>query len=195
MQTIQRETELLAEQVLALSEQAQSVDDIVLGVSDLSERSNLLAVNAAIEAASLGDSGHGMRVIAAEIRGLADQAKQATGQVRSILGNIQKSIHTAVMQAEQSAKRVADGQQQSAVTQAAIDRLAASTRESTDAFEQIVAAIGQQQAGIEQVSQALRDIRTAGEQTSEGTRQVEKAVADMNALAAQLGTAVSRYQV
>ncbi|HZY30548.1 MAG TPA: globin-coupled sensor protein, partial [Candidatus Methylomirabilis sp.] len=93
--------ETIAERILALSEQGQAIGEIVATVNDLAEQSNLLAVNAAIEAAKAGEAGKGFAVIAAEVKALAEQSKQATAQVRGILNEIQRATQAAVMAAEQ----------------------------------------------------------------------------------------------
>ena len=85
------------------------VGEIVETVNDLSEQSNLLAVNASIEAAKAGEQGRGFAVVASEVRTLAEQSKRATQQIRSILGDIQKATQTAVMSTEEGTKRAKDG--------------------------------------------------------------------------------------
>ena len=104
----------LAESIVQLSEQGQAIGEIIATVNDLAEQSNLLAVNAAIEAAKAGEQGKGFAVVAQEIRSLAEQSRQATTQVRGILGDIQKATSAAVLAAEQGSKAVEAGGQQTA---------------------------------------------------------------------------------
>ena len=89
--------ESVAESIVRLSEQTQTIGEIITAVSDLAQQSNLLAVNAAIEASKAGEHGKGFAVVAQEIKSLADQSKQATGQVRAILGDIQKATGASVL--------------------------------------------------------------------------------------------------
>ena len=98
-----------------LSEQSTAIGEITATVADIAEQSNLLAVNAAIEAAKAGEQGKGFAVVAQEVKSLAEQSKQATGQVRSILSDIQKGINTAVMLTERGSKASEAGVKQSAV--------------------------------------------------------------------------------
>ena len=86
----------IAESIVQLSEQSHAIGQIIATVSDWREQSNLLAVNAAIEAARAGEQGKSFGVVAHEIRSLAEQSKQATGQVRTILSDIQKATNIAV---------------------------------------------------------------------------------------------------
>src|SRR5690606_10064722 len=101
--------------------------------------------NAAIEAAAAGEAGRSFGVVAAEMKMLADQAKTATGQVRSILGEIQRGINSSVMLTEESVKRVAAGKRQTDLAQQTIEEMAESIQISVQTFQQIVASTNQQQ--------------------------------------------------
>ena len=113
MQRIREQMESIAESIVQLSEQSQAIGEIIATVNDLAEQSNLLAVNAAIEAAKAGEQGKGFAVVAQEVKSLAEQSKQATAQVRTILGDIQKATSAAVMATEQGSKAVEAGVKQS----------------------------------------------------------------------------------
>ena len=113
MQDIQKQMETIAERVVALSEQGLAIGEIIVSVNDLAEQSSILAVNAAIEANKAGEHGKGFAVVAHEIKSLAEQSKQSTAQVRSILTEIQKGTSAAVLAAEQGAKIVESGMRQS----------------------------------------------------------------------------------
>ncbi|MEX1180552.1 MAG: methyl-accepting chemotaxis protein [Cucumibacter sp.] len=195
MDAIEEQTESVAEHIVALSEKTQAIGDIISTVNDIAERSQLLALNAAIEAAAAGEEGRSFAVVAEEIKTLADQAKEATSQVASILGEIQKGINSSVMSTEESVKRVANGREQAEATLKAITELAETIDASVQAFEQIVASTNQQRVGIEQVTEAMQQIRAGSEQTAAGTRQIELAVSNINALGSQLGHTMERYAV
>ena len=195
MQAIREQVEEVAENIVALSEKTQAVGEIIATVNDIAERSNLLALNATIEAAAAGDQGNRFSVVANEIKNLADQAKDSTVQVRTILGEIQKGINGSVMLTEEAVKRVEAGKQQADVAEQTIRQMAETTVESVQAFQQIMGATNQQQIGFEQVTQGMQDIRQAASQTAASTIQLEKAVASLNAQSQQLRTAVGRYQI
>ncbi|MDQ7761986.1 methyl-accepting chemotaxis protein, partial [Xanthomonas sontii] len=97
MDAIREQAEAVAGNIVSLSEKTQTIGDIIETVNDISERTHLLALNAAIEAAAAGESGRSFAVVASEMKLWADQAKAATGQVRGILGEIQRGINTSVM--------------------------------------------------------------------------------------------------
>lgn len=193
MESIREQAEAVAENIVALSERTLAVGEIIATVNDIAEQSNLLALNAAIEAAAEGETGRRFSVVAREMKNLADQAKEATVQVRSILGEIQKGITSSVMQTEEAVKRVEWGKQQSEMVEATIRQLGSSTEESVQAFEQIVASTNQQQIGFEQVTEALKNMREASEQNAAGTRQLEQAAANLSTLAQNLQKSVERY--
>ncbi|MBP2291730.1 methyl-accepting chemotaxis protein [Azospirillum rugosum] len=195
MDAIREQAEAVAENIVVLSERTQAIGEIILTVNDIAERSHLLALNAAIEAAAAGEHGRTFAVVASEIKSLADQAKEATAQVRSNLSEIQHGINASVMLTEEAVKRVGAGKRQTDATQATIRDLAESVQESVLAFQQIVAGTNQQQIGLEQVIQALQNIREASSQTAAGTRQLEGAAANLNDLGQGLVEAVRNYRV
>lgn len=175
MHRIREQMGSIAESIVQLSEQSHAIGQIIATVNDLAEQSNLLAVNAAIEAARAGEQGKSFGVVAHEIRSLAEQSKQATGQVRTILGDIQKATNVAVLATEQGNKAVEAGVKQSAETDEAIRLLSASINEASQAATQIAASSHQQMVGMDQVVVAMSNIKEASEQNVAGTRQAEKA--------------------
>jgi methyl-accepting chemotaxis protein len=195
MEAIRQQVEDVAENIVALSEKTQAVSEIIATVNDIAERSNLLALNAAIEAAAAGEQGNRFSVVANEIKNLADQAKESTVQVRTILGDIQKRINTSVMLTEEAVKRAETGKQQADVSEQTIRTMAATTQESVQAFQQIIGATGQQQIGFDQVTQGMQDIGQAASQTAASTVQLEKAMSSLNSQSHQLREAVGRYKL
>ena len=195
MEAIGEQAEAVAENVVSLSERMQTVGEIISTVNDIAEQSHLLALNAAIEAAAAGEHGRSFSVIASEVKNLADQSRDATVQVRSILGDIQKGINTSVMLTEEAVKRVESGKEQAGMADRTIREMTESIQQSVQAFQQIVAGANQQQIGFTQVMQAVRDIGQASQQTASSTRQLEKAAVNLTALAQQLQTAVERYRI
>src|SRR5581483_8741789 len=179
MEAIREQIEEVAENIVSLSEKTQAVSEIIVTVNDIAERSNQLALNAAIEAAGAGEQGNRFSVVANEIKNLADQAKESTVQVRTILSDIQKGINSSVMLTEEAVKRADAGKQQADLTEQTIRRMAETTQDSIQAFQQIIGATSQQQIGFEQVTQGMLDIRQAAVQTAASTTQLEKAVANL----------------
>ncbi|SFK88737.1 methyl-accepting chemotaxis protein [Methylorubrum salsuginis] len=195
MDSIREQGEAVAGNIVALSEKTQAIGEIIVTVNDISERTHLLALNAAIEAAAAGEEGRSFAVVASEMKLLADQAKQATVQVRGILGEIQRGINASVMLTEEAVKRAAAGKTRTDSTVRTIEEMAARVEEGVQTFQQIVASTNQQQLGIEQVMGALQNIRQASQQTAAGTREVETASANLTELAQGLMALAERYRL
>ncbi|MGH8864712.1 MAG: methyl-accepting chemotaxis protein [Burkholderiales bacterium] len=195
MQRIQQQMESIAESIVRLSEQGQAIGEIIATVNDLAEQSNLLAVNAAIEAAKAGEQGKGFAVVAQEVRSLAVQSKQATAQVRTILGDIQKATSGAVMATEQGSKAVEAGVKLSKEVRESIQILSENIDEAARSATQIAASAQQQQAGMDQVALAMQSINQASTQNVASTRQAETAAQDLHGLGQKLKQLVAQYRV
>ncbi len=187
--------ESVAEAIVRLSEQSQAIGEIITAVSDLAQQSNLLAVNAAIEASKAGEQGKGFAVVAQEIKSLADQSKQATGQVRAILGDIQKATSASVMAAEQVSKAVDGGVKQAAESGESIRKLADSIAESAQAASQIAASSQQQFVGMDQIALAMENVKQASQQSVSVTKQAGQAAHNLHELGQKLKEMVGKYKV
>ncbi len=195
MNRIREQMESIADMVVRLSEQSQAIGEIIATVNDIAEQSNLLAVNASIEAAKAGEQGKGFAVVAQEIRSLAAQSKQATTQVRNILFDVQKAIGSAVMATERGSKAVEEGVKLSTQAGESIDTLAESVTEATNAAIQIAASSQQQLIGMDQVVSAMENIRESSLQMASSTKQTEKAAHDLHNLGQRLQEIVKLYKV
>lgn len=195
MKHVGQQVEAIAESIVRLSEQSQAIGEIITTVDDVAEQSNLLAVNAAIEAAKAGEHGKGFGVVAQEIRSLAEQSKQATTQVRRILTDIQKATGTAVMATEQGSKAVEAGLRQTAEASAAIMALAESVMEASQSAVQIAASSQQQLVGMDQVAQAMENINQASTQNVEGALQLRTAAQTLESMGQKLKSLVTRYVI
>ncbi len=195
MERIQTQMESIAESVVKLSEQSQAIGEIIASVNDLAEQSNLLAVNAAIEAAKAGEQGKGFAVVAQEVKSLAEQSKQATAQVRTILNDIQKATTAAVLATEQGSKAVELGMKQSTEAGEAIRLLADRITEAAQAATQIAASSQQQLIGTDQVALAMENIKQASAQNSIGTKQTEIAAHSLDDLGQKLKKLIEQYKL
>jgi methyl-accepting chemotaxis protein len=191
IQRIREQTDSVAASIVRLSEQSQAIGAILSTVDDLAAQSNLLAVNAAIEAAKAGEQGKGFAVVAQEVKSLAEQSKQATAQVRTILSDIQKATSSAVLATEQSSKAVNAGLQQAAEAGHSVRTLSDSITQSAQAAVQIAASCQQQLVGMDQLAQAMESIKQASVQNANSTRQTETAARNLTELGQQLKRVVS----
>lgn len=184
--SIKLQTNLVAESIIRLSEQSLAIGEIITTVNDLAEQSNILAVNAAIEAAKAGEHGKGFTVVAQEVKTLADLSKQATGQVRTILNDIQKATSNAVMSTEKVTKAVETGVKQFSESVEVIDKIAARSAVASDASMQILSSSQQQLVGMKQITQAMENIKEASKQTVTGAKQLEKSAEEVKWMGSKL---------
>lgn len=192
---IRQQMEAIASSMVRLSEQSHAIGQIIATVEEIAIQSNLLAVNAAIEAAKAGEQGKGFSVVAQEVRSLAERSRQATNQVRTILSDIQKATGAAVMATEEGSKAVEAGVRQSEIAGASIQALSSTVNEAAQAATQISASSQQQLVGVNQVAGAMESIRQASTQNVTSAKQLESAARNLNDLGQRLKTTVERYQV
>jgi len=195
MHHIKDEVAYLTDTIVKLSEQTQSIGEIIVAVNDIVDQTNLLSVNASIEAAKAGEHGKGFAVVAQEVKSLAEQSKEATGQVRDILKDIQKATSSAVMAAERGSKAVEIGMQMSSRASSTINILTESVTESAEHAMQISASSKEQLVGIDQLAQAMRDIKEAGSQNVDSSRQLEEATKALQELSSRLKELSDRFRV
>lgn len=195
MTQIQQQMESIAGSVVKLSEQSLAIGEIIVSVSDIAEQSNLLAVNASIEAAKAGEYGRGFGVVAQEIKNLAEQSKQATTHIRTILTDIQRGISSTVISTEQGTKTVATGLRLSNEARDVIVILSQSINEAAKSSMQITASSQEQVVGMDQISAAMESIRMAAQNNLEVTRQVEKTARDLHDLGIALKQITERFRL
>jgi methyl-accepting chemotaxis protein len=194
MEQVRERVEAIAQRILTLSDQAQAVGQITTTVNEFAEQSNLLALNASIEAARAGEAGKAFSVVAVEIRALAEQSKRATGEIRAILSDVQKSTAAAVLATEEGSRAAVAAVEKVRGAGTGFEALAGVIESTAQAANQIFEATQQQAAGVGQISQAMQSINQATTQTVEGTRQTERAAQDLNRLSTRLRDAVSQYR-
>jgi methyl-accepting chemotaxis protein len=195
MQQIREQMQAVAESIMRLGEQSQAIGEIVASVGDLAEQSNLLGVNASIEAVKAGETGKGFSVVAQEVKVLAEQSKQATAQVRGILGEIQKAMTKAVLLAEQGSKTVELGYQRAQASGEAIRSLSSNIEESSEMALQIAVTSQQQMVGMDQVASAMESIRQASQDNVGGTRQVDLAARNLHQLGLKLKSLAEGFKL
>jgi len=185
--------ESIAQSVVTLGEQSKTVSDIINVVNEIAEQSNLLAVNAAIEAAKAGEQGKGFAVVAQEVKHLARQSKQATDQVQAILHDIQKAANIAVLVTEQGTRAVEVGVTQSIEANQSIHVLTKSIVDTTESVTRIAASSQQQIVGIDQAASAMASVKEASTQNLDNIRNIHTAVQQLHTVGQTLQQLVEHY--
>ncbi len=186
MNIIREKMEIVSTSVVELSKNAKHVEVIVAAVQDIADQSNLLAVNASIEAARAGDHGKGFAVVAHEIKSLADQSREATQNITRILQEIRKSVDSVVMAAEEGGKAVMRGVEESESARESIARLADSIAQSFQGANVIFTSSERQFARVERVAAAMRNVELAMNNSLEGTTHLENEAKRLEQLALSL---------
>jgi methyl-accepting chemotaxis protein len=194
MAEIRARVQQIAENIMALSEQTQAIGEIIATVGDIADQSNLLAINAAIEASRAGEQGKGFGVVAQEIKLLAEQSKEATARVKNILGEIQRATNSAVMTTEQGIKVADAGVDSIARVLAVIEDLQAAVRYASQNAQLISASVRQHSAGMEQVKGAMHSIESTTQENLKSATNTRDSAQTLSELAGRLKNLVEGYQ-
>lgn len=194
MNLIKEKMGIVNEAVVGLSDKTKFVESIISAVQDLTDQSNLLAVNASIEAARAGEHGKGFAVVASEIKSLADQSREATQRVTRTLQEIRNSVGAVVMATEEGGKAVMGGVEQSEAAGVAIQKLAGSIGEFSQAAGIIFASSGKQFSRVERIAAAMRNVELAMNSSVEGSTHVENEAKRLEHLAQTLTGLVRRHK-
>lgn len=195
MEKLSEQVKAIALAITDLHEQTLQIGDIITTVKDVAEQSNLLALNASIEAAKAGEHGRGFAVVAMEMRTLAEQSKMAANQVRALLGEVQKGTRTAVMATEEGSRRALAAMELAQSAGSAIMGLSELIRESSAAARQIAGNTRQQTTGVEQIAAAMNELSAAMTDNVEGTRRIEQVAGNLSNLAKRFSDLVGKYQL
>jgi len=187
--------EQIGRTVAELHQRTRQVGDITRTVKDLADQSNVLALNASIEAARSGDSGRSFAVVARQMRSLADQSAGATTRVQSILSDIGRAISQTVSTSEGGAREVEGGLEQVRAAGESLRSLAGIIQSNGKTVRSIAEAVSQQDAGIAELFAALSSMADLADQIVDRMAASEQSAIQLSAASAELSAIVGRYQL
>ena len=195
MNTIREQIQDTAKRIKRLGESSQEIGEITQLISDITEQTNVLALNAAIQAASAGEAGRGFAVVAEEVQRLAERSGDATRQIAALVRAIQTDTQDTVQAMERSTREVVAGTHLSDKAGAALADIDRLSRRVAELVEQIAATTSQEAELAGQTATSIQHIFAVTEQTGEGTRSTVKQVHDLARIADELRESVARFKI
>jgi len=195
MNEIRDQIQETSKRIKRLGESSQEIGEIVELISDITEQTNVLALNAAIQAASAGEAGRGFTVVAEEVQRLAERSGEATKQIAAIVKTIQTDTQDAVSAMEFSTRGVVDGARLSDAAGQALQEISSVSTNLASLIESISSATQQQAENATRVAQNMQGILQVTEQTTVGTQQTAVSIGQLAELAVELKGSVSGFKV
>jgi twitching motility protein PilJ len=195
MNEIRDQIQDTSKRIKRLGESSQEIGEIVELISDITEQTNVLALNAAIQAASAGEAGRGFTVVAEEVQRLAERSGEATKQIAAIVKTIQTDTQDAVLAMERSTRNVVEGAKLSDAAGQALAEISTVSNDLAQLIEQISAQTEKQAAQASRVADTMKSILRVTQQTTAGTKETAVSIGQLAELAVELKGSVSGFKV
>ncbi|MGB5080561.1 MAG: methyl-accepting chemotaxis protein [Burkholderiales bacterium] len=195
MNEIREQIQETSKRIKRLGESSQEIGEIVELISDITEQTNVLALNAAIQAASAGEAGRGFTVVAEEVQRLAERSAEATKQIGAIVKTIQTDTHDAVSAMEKSTQGVVEGARLSDAAGQALAEIGSVSQRLAQLIEGITNTTQQQAKSANDVATSMQDILSITQQTTEGTKRTAVSIGQLAELAKELKGSVSGFKI
>ncbi len=195
MNGLREQIQETSKRIKRLGESSQEIGEIVELISDITEQTNVLALNAAIQAASAGEAGRGFSVVAEEVQRLAERSADATKQIAAIVKTIQSDTHDTVAAMEVSTQGVVEGAKLSDAAGQTLAEIGDVSKKLAGLIADISSATQNQAESTAKVAETMQDIKTISAQTSSGTQQTAESIGGMKQLAQDLKTSVAGFKL
>ncbi|MFL9450393.1 MULTISPECIES: methyl-accepting chemotaxis protein [Nostocales] len=195
MRQLGEATNTIATRLGTIGEKANNINNIVVMITKVADQTNLLSLNAAIEAEKAGEYGLGFAVVAREIRRLADQTAVATLEIEKMVKQMQSSVSSGVMEMDKFAKEVEQSVEDVASISKQMAQIIEQVQELTPRFEAVNSGMEAQSQGAQQISDAMIQLSNTSTQTTDSLREINNAIHQLNQVAQGLRHEMSRFKV
>lgn len=195
MERVRRNALEVDEAITKLSRRVERIGSVVEVIDEIADRSDLLALNAALEGAKAGEAGRGFSIVASEMRRLAENVLESTKEIKNLIGEIREAMQVAKQAADSNKRMAAEGERLGQAAIGSVNGILAGSQETNDAARVIHLATQQQRTATEQVVQSMSEVEEVTRQAQTGSRQATGAASELTRLAERLAELVKRFKV
>ena len=194
MQQIRADGIAVSESITKLLRRVERIGTVVEVIDEIADRSDLLALNAALEGSRAGEAGKGFSIVAAEMRRLAENVLDSTKEIKNLITEIREATAAAASAADASRTATEQGERLGSVAASAVEGILAGVQETSDAARVINLATQQQRTATEQVVASMAEIEDVTRQTTQASKQATSAAAELTQLASRLSDLIKRFK-
>jgi len=181
--------------IAKLSKRVERIGTVVEVIDEIADRSDLLALNAALEGAKAGEAGRGFSIVAAEMRRLAENVMESTKEIKNLITEIREATHAAKEASDGNKREASEGEKLGGNAMTSVTGILSGIQETSDAARVIHLATQQQRTATEQVVQSMSEIEEVTRQAQAGSKQATGAASELTRLAERLAELVKRFKV